>query len=152
MKQHLLQWGLIGAVVLFVVSLIFNVDPQGGVSLGCLVSLLVPLVIGYLASGAGVTRGTVTTMGQGAVEGGIAAGIAALVGGTANVLIGYFRAQSELTAAGLGDFGGVVGGNLISLLLTGVVILAIVYFVLGLIGGVVAVSMRGGAAKPPATQ
>jgi hypothetical protein len=152
MKQHLLKWGGIGAAVLVAVSLLFNVDPEGGFSLGCLVSLIVPLVVGYLASREGVANGTVASMGHGAVEGGIAAGLAALIGGTLNVLIGYFRAQSELSAAGLSGFESTLGSSVISLLLSGVIVLAIVFFILGLIGGVVAVSMRTGASKPPVAQ
>jgi hypothetical protein len=134
MQRHLWTWGIVGAVMTAAFGLFgMNVVPQA--SLGCLASLLIPLLIGYMAARASIAAHTQTSVAQGAINGGIAAGLAAVLGGTANVLMGCMGDPGQFTTGGL--------SALLALSLSGIVVLAIVYFVQGCIVGVVAISLRG---------
>ena len=134
MQRHLWTWGLIGAGLMAAGGLFgMAVVPQAG--LGCLASLVIPLFIGYLAARGSIADQVQTSVAQGAIHGGFAAGLAAVLGGTANVLMGCFGDPGQLTTGGL--------GGLAAVIFFSSVVLAIVYFVQGCIVGVVAVSLRG---------
>jgi hypothetical protein len=134
MQRHLWTWGIIGGVMTTAFGLFgMNVVPQAG--LGCLASLLIPLFIGYMAARASLAAQAQTSVAQGAIHGGIAAGLAAVLGGTTNVLMGCMGDPGQFTAGGL--------GALLALILSGSVVLAIVYFVQGCIVGIVTISLRG---------
>ncbi len=142
MKQYHLVYGGIGAVVLILLSVLGVYNASSGFGVGCLISLLIPLVIGALIpraakqvpSSSGQPKGT----GQLALEGGIAAGIAGLLGGLVTSIIGYVQANNALSS--IGGIGG-ASADIISILLVGVVVLAIIYFILGLVGGFVGSAM-----------
>ena len=128
MKLHYWIWGIIGAGLAVALGLIgMNVAPQA--NLGCLASLLIPLVVGFMAARASETAGA-----HGAVDGGLAAGIAAMVGGGVNLLTGCATLPGQLAATGPID--------LLGWLAPGLVILAFVYFLQGFVVGIVALSLR----------
>ena len=128
MKLHIWIWGLIGAGVAVVLGLAgMNIAPQA--NLGCLASLLIPLVVGFMAAHASAASGA-----HGAVDGGLAAGIAAMVGGGINLLTGCAMLPGQLAATGPID--------LLGWLAPGLVILAFVYFLHGFVVGIVALSLR----------
>ena len=133
MKLHYWIWGIIGAGLAVALGLIgMNVAPQA--NLGCLASLLIPLVVGFMAARASKRVSRSISMAQGALDGGIAAAIAAVVGGAINLLTGCASIPTQFM---LQDT-----GNLVGLLLPGIAILALVNFLQGCFVGVVAVSLR----------
>jgi hypothetical protein len=133
MQRHLWIWGIIGAVLMVACGLFgMNVVPQAG--LGCLASLLIPPLIGYMAARASIAAQAQTSAARGAIYGGLAASLAAVLGGTANVLMGCMGDLGQLTIGG--------PGALFALILSGSVVLAFVYFVQGYIVGLVTISLH----------
>ncbi len=133
MKLHLWIWGVIGAGAAVTLGLVgMNIAPQA--NLGCLASLLIPLAVGCMAARASAATNRTTSVAQGATDGGIAAAIAAVVGGTISLLTGCASIPTQLVVQGT--------GNLLGLLLPGIAVLALAYFLQGCIVGVVAVSLR----------
>ncbi len=134
MQRHLVTWGIIGAVLMTAFGLFgMNVVPQAG--LGCLASLLIPPVIGYMAARANIAGQAQTAVTRGTFYGGLAAGLAAVLGGTANVLMGCMGDLGQFATGG--------PGALLAVILSSSVVLAFVYFVQGYIVGLVAISLRG---------
>jgi hypothetical protein len=134
MQRHLWTWGIIGAALMTAFGLFgMNVVPQAG--LGCLASLLIPPVIGYMAARANIAGQAQTAVTRGALYGGLAAGLAAVLGGTANVLMGCMGDLGQFATGG--------PGALLAVILSSSVVLAFVYFVQGYIVGLVAISLRG---------
>ena len=133
MKLHLWIWGVIGAGVAVALGLAgMNVAPQA--NLGCLASLLIPLAVGFMAARTSTVINRTTAVVQGAIDGGIAAAIAAVASGAINLLTGCASIPAQFMVQGT--------GNLIGLLLPGLAILALAYFLQGCIAGIVAVSLR----------
>ena len=136
MQRQLWTWGIIGATLMTAFGLFgMNVVPQAG--LGCLASLLIPPLIGYMVARAGVATRAQTSVARGAINGGLAASLAAVLGGTANVLMGCMGDLGQFTTGG--------PGALLALILFGSIVLALVYFVQGYIVGLVAISLRSAA-------
>ena len=134
MKLYLWIWGMVGAAVAVALGLVgMNVAPQA--NLGCLASLLIPLAVGFMAARASTAANRTTSIAQGATDSGIAAAMAAVVGGAANLLTGCASIPAQFMAQG--------AGNLLGLLLPGLAVLALAYFLQGCIAGIVAVSLRG---------
>src|SRR5512141_300261 len=107
MKRHVWTWGLIGAVLMTTCGFFgMAVVPQAG--LGCLASLVVPLFVGYFAARGSVVDQAQTTVAQGAIQGGLVAGLAAVLGGTANVLMGCYGVPDQLTTGGLSGLAAVI--------------------------------------------
>ena len=133
MNRHIWMWGIIGAIAAVAVGLIgMSVAPQA--NLGCLASLLIPLIVGFMAARASLAADSTVSIAQHAIDGGLAAGIAAVVGGTLNLLTGCASIPSHLSANRPGD--------LFVLLLTGIAAVGIAYFLQGFLVGIVAVSVR----------
>lgn len=129
-KQYLYIYGAIGGAVLAILRILEIVTIEK-VAASCLIVLLIPLVVGFFG-GRKTVQSPGVGMGQGLIDGGMAAVLTGVTGGTIGGVISFFR-DTETTT----DF--------FSVILIGVVVLSIACFMMGLIGGAVGAALSGGS-------
>ena len=135
-KSHIITYGVVG-LVLIIFS--FPIAAMAkSTSLFCLINIAIPLIVGFLGSRAGIGRNTVTSIGQGAVEGGcssaVTAGLISALCGFA-VMTVYSSVQETLgfVNSGILRFTDIGAGFLVF-----AIPLFVVYFMFGLVGGLLA--------------
>lgn len=141
-RTHIFVYGILGmalvAVTFFIGSLTESVPAF------CLANVLTPIIIGFFGARGGIGNGSVTTIGKGAVDGGLssavtAGAIASLCGCAtmfaASLVQDELALTSELGILGFTDIG--------ASYLIFVVLLLTVYFFFGLMGGLFGAYSKG---------
>lgn len=149
-KRYILIYGAIGGVVLGLLVFL-DVASVAVIGAGCLVALLIPLAVGFFvgrqsmaAPGAG--------LGQAILDSSMAAAWAGVVGGIVTTTISYYRELNVAVDDAVVEVESAIATaattDLLSLILIGVLTVAIAYFMVGMVGGAIGAALAGNRRGP----
>ncbi len=141
-RTHIFVYGIFGTALVAVTFFIGSLTES--VPAFCLANVLTPIIIGFLGARGGIGNGSVTTIGKGAVDGGLssavtAGAIASLCGCATMFAASLVQEELALTSElGILDFTDIGASYLIF-----VVLLLTVYFFFGMMGGLFGAYSKG---------